>query len=201
MPRAFTDDERARIRTSLIDAGRTCFLKYGLRKTTIDDLVRRAGIAKGSFYRFFKSKEELYLELFMEAIPEMMTRLHQASFGRTSDMREALVLLMEGIAHEMETNDLARIILDDPTEMERFLSTLEYEQLVAKIAEAYAPLVGSIRQAQERGEIIEGDPQQLVFCLGMIKFLPLYRETISEPMYESMIRLVPQVIARGLTQR
>jgi len=199
MPRAFTEEERTRIRNSLIDAGRTCFLKYGIRKTTIDDLVTLAGIAKGSFYQFFKSKENLYLELFMQEVPAMMARLHSASFGSTKVARDALVLLMKGIAREIETNQLARIILDDPTEVKRFLSTSEYETLVQQIAVAYTPMVESIKTAQAKGEIVSGDPNQIAYCLGMAKFLAVHRENMPTPMYKSMIRFVPEVIADGLT--
>ncbi len=35
----------------------------GVRKTSIDELVREAGISKGSFYRFFPGKEALALEV------------------------------------------------------------------------------------------------------------------------------------------
>jgi AcrR family transcriptional regulator len=199
MPRAFTEKEREKIRRSLIRSGRTCFLKYGIRKTTIDDLVTMAGIAKGSFYQFFTSKENLYLELFMQEIPAMMARLLDTSFGSTDNTRDALILLMKGIAREIETNQLARLILDDPTEVERFLSTHEYETLVQEISVAYGPMIASIKVAQERGEIIAGDPYQIAYCLGMTKFLAVYRESMPVQMYESMIDFAPEVIADGLT--
>lgn len=63
MARGFTDRERTAIRNDLIDAGRELFGKYGLKKTSIEDLTKTVGIAQGSFYTFFKSKEKLYLEV------------------------------------------------------------------------------------------------------------------------------------------
>ncbi|MFT3756483.1 MAG: helix-turn-helix domain-containing protein [Pseudoxanthomonas sp.] len=35
------------------------FLERGLEDVTIDEITREAGVAKGSFYRYFKDKEEL----------------------------------------------------------------------------------------------------------------------------------------------
>ncbi len=198
-PRAFTDMEKKRIRAALIEAGRSCFQRYGMRKTTIDDLVHLAGISKGSFYQFFKNKEDLYMEMFLQEMPAMMHRLRENSFGATDDVREALVLLMKGIAHEIETNPLARIVLDDPTQMEQFLSTLEYETIMQQLRIAYAPMLEFIRKGQEAGEIIDGDPYFLVSNLGLIKTLPIYKETIGAEMYEIMMDLAPQVIADGLT--
>ena len=66
MPRRFNEDEEARIRATLHAAGRTIIGSRGVRKTTVEELTRAAGIAKGSFYRFYASKEELALTLLAE---------------------------------------------------------------------------------------------------------------------------------------
>jgi AcrR family transcriptional regulator len=63
MPRGFSDREKELIHDSLLMKGRELFINYGLKKTSIADLCREAGIALGSFYIFYSSKEEkLYFE-------------------------------------------------------------------------------------------------------------------------------------------
>lgn len=199
MPRAFNDDEIGRIRASLLRAGRTSFLERGMKGTTIDHLIGAAGIGKGSFYQFFKSKEDLFLELFSEEIPAMMARLHGASFGATTDTREALMLLMKAMIEELETNQLARVVMNDPAQLERFLSTEEFGILRERIAEANAPLVECIEQARARGEIIDRDPRQIAEILGMVKQLPVNRDITEPAMYRAMCELYPEVLADGLT--
>lgn len=66
MPRRFTADEEQRIGAALVEAGRRIMGLRGVRKTSIDELVNAAGIAKGSFYRFYPSKEALALEILAE---------------------------------------------------------------------------------------------------------------------------------------
>jgi AcrR family transcriptional regulator len=63
MPRAFRDDEREHIRSTLLEAGQRLFASRGLRKTSVEELAQAAAISKGAFYLFFTSKEELYFEL------------------------------------------------------------------------------------------------------------------------------------------
>jgi len=63
MARGFTDREREIIRNDLVATGRELFGTFGLKKTSIEDLTKAVGIAQGSFYTFFNSKEELYLEV------------------------------------------------------------------------------------------------------------------------------------------
>ncbi|TVR91451.1 MAG: TetR/AcrR family transcriptional regulator [Spirochaetaceae bacterium] len=66
MPRRFTEDEERRIKTALWESARGVMGMRGVRKTSIDELVNAAGIAKGSFYRFYPSKEALALEILAE---------------------------------------------------------------------------------------------------------------------------------------
>ncbi|RLE27205.1 TetR/AcrR family transcriptional regulator, partial [Candidatus Acetothermia bacterium] len=75
MPRAFTDAERERIRERLLAVGRELFARYGLRKTTVEELARASGIAKGTFYLFFPSKEALYAEVLLREAPRMLGEL------------------------------------------------------------------------------------------------------------------------------
>ena len=66
MPRPWSEEEKKIIKKSLIKEGRKLFEKYGLQKTTIDEIVSAARISKGSFYRFYQSKEELYFDVLDE---------------------------------------------------------------------------------------------------------------------------------------
>ena len=42
-----------------------CLAIYGVKKTTVDELVKRAGIPKGTFYLFYKNKEELFFDVLL----------------------------------------------------------------------------------------------------------------------------------------
>lgn len=50
-------------RQSLLDIALRCFIQNGLNQTSVNDIVHNAGIAKGTFYHYFPSKEALILEL------------------------------------------------------------------------------------------------------------------------------------------
>jgi AcrR family transcriptional regulator len=47
--------------TAILDAARTVFSREGYAATSVDEVAAEAGIAKGTVYLYFKSKEELYL--------------------------------------------------------------------------------------------------------------------------------------------
>lgn len=63
MPTAFTDEELEHIRSALIQAGIRLSKELGLQKMSVEKLTSAVGIAKGSFYMFFGSKEDFILEV------------------------------------------------------------------------------------------------------------------------------------------
>ena len=51
------------------------FIARGFAATRLDDVARRAGVAKGTIYLHFKDKESIFEELIRTAIVPMITRL------------------------------------------------------------------------------------------------------------------------------
>ena len=53
---AFTDYETEQLRKALLKETRHCAVTLGMKKTSVDQLTKAVGIAKGSFYKFYESK-------------------------------------------------------------------------------------------------------------------------------------------------
>ena len=58
MTKHLAKDQR---RSELLNAAVSCFAEQGYHETTMDDVVRAAGVSKGSLYWHFKSKRDLFL--------------------------------------------------------------------------------------------------------------------------------------------
>ncbi|MCR5214407.1 MAG: TetR/AcrR family transcriptional regulator [Eubacterium sp.] len=63
MPQIFNEEGRERVRVMLLESGYDLIKRYGLKKTSISDIAKAAGIATGTFYNFFKTKEEFIYEI------------------------------------------------------------------------------------------------------------------------------------------
>ena len=57
---AFTDYETEQLRKALLKETRRCAVTLGMKKTSVEQLTEAVGISKGSFYKFFESKELLF---------------------------------------------------------------------------------------------------------------------------------------------
>lgn len=73
--KAFTAQETDIILQNLKAAARRYAASRGVRKTTVDELARQAGISKGAFYKFYPSKEMLFFEI----LEDMHTEIYAAS--------------------------------------------------------------------------------------------------------------------------
>lgn len=67
MPRALTEKEKAAQSRRLLDKGKDVVISCGVRKVSVDDIAKAAGLAKGTFYQHFESKEQ-YLYALIEKI-------------------------------------------------------------------------------------------------------------------------------------
>ena len=66
MPKTYSDDERAYIKRRLKEEAAYYLSNYGIKRTTVDELVERVKIPKGTFYLFYDSKELLLFDVLME---------------------------------------------------------------------------------------------------------------------------------------
>jgi AcrR family transcriptional regulator len=58
-----------------MEEGKKCLSLYGIRKTTVDELVKRVKIPKGTFYLFYESKDLLFYDIFCALHDEMQEKL------------------------------------------------------------------------------------------------------------------------------
>src|SRR3954454_21901372 len=76
VPRVSDDHLTAR-REQILAAARACFLRNGLHNTSMQDLVREAGLSVGAVYRYFKSKTEIINAISESVAGALAARLHE----------------------------------------------------------------------------------------------------------------------------
>lgn len=78
MPKSYTEQEREYIKKRLKEEAAKCLAQYGVRRTTVDEIVKRVNIPKGTFYLFYKSKELLLFDVIQEQQEIVNRKLYQA---------------------------------------------------------------------------------------------------------------------------
>ncbi|MCR4930794.1 MAG: TetR/AcrR family transcriptional regulator [Lachnospiraceae bacterium] len=73
--RVFTSEQRDELRLIMLEAGFPLIKEYGVTHTTITKITEAAGIAKGTFYHFWKNKEEYLADLIKYHRQKMIPKL------------------------------------------------------------------------------------------------------------------------------
>jgi AcrR family transcriptional regulator len=83
------DKQKDLVRTALIQAGMELFESQSFAKTTVDQITSTAGVAKGTFYNYFETKEDL-LVAGMAVLQEQGSGPADAQLPEAASVREKL---------------------------------------------------------------------------------------------------------------
>lgn len=99
--------------SQILVAARETFELVGARRSTIEDVARRAGVSRSSVYRAYPTKGLLLRAVLDDALSEMFEQFETVSEGRTA--REAAVeCFVLGIAMMKADTLLPRLMHTDP---------------------------------------------------------------------------------------
>ncbi|MFF0574697.1 TetR/AcrR family transcriptional regulator [Streptosporangium saharense] len=193
---AFTTEEKTRITRVLLDAGEELFTTQGLKKTSLDELVASAGIAKGSFYAFFDSKESLYLEVMLRRAPQVAARVATALTGPPGE--ESLVAVMHAITGVLTDDPLYRRLLARPDELEAVTRRVGPEQIARVTPQIVTPLLDYLAEGQRAGVVVADiPPETLVGVIRGVGLVVLNRDRFG-PAYEQVLEATIRTLARGM---
>ncbi len=185
MPKTFTQEERNYIKRRLLEEGRVCLAQYGIRKTTVDELVKRVNIPKGTFYLFYQSKEML----FFDVLCIIHNELHNTLLERIKSLDEeknvdALTDLLFGLYKQL-----------DPILLHLLIDNGEIELLIRKLpAEIVAQHTQQDNLSVEKllaifpGKYNEQDIKIFSAVLRAIFCSILHKREIGEDIFDDAIR-------------
>src|SRR6202043_258830 len=138
-------------RQAIIDAALDEFIARGYAATRLDDVAKRAGVAKGTIYLHFKDKESMFEELIRTALVPLIGRLHAppAMGGSVRDMIEGFArMFIQEVANTRRGEIVRLIVAEGP----RFPSVADfyYREVVSR---GLAAMRALIELGVARGEI------------------------------------------------
>jgi AcrR family transcriptional regulator len=144
-------ERAAERREAIIEAALDEFIARGFTATRLDDVAKRAGVAKGTIYLHFKDKESMFEELIRTALVPLIGRLH-APPPIGESVRDAIEGFAQNFIREVSNTrrgDIVRLIV---AEGPRFPAVTEfyYREVVSR---GLAGMRAMIELGISRGEI------------------------------------------------
>ena len=144
-------------RRRLLDAAEEVFAELGFYDASIVKITEAAGVAQGTFYQYFASKQEIFEELVRD-LNVRVRHAMQESASQGGDRIEQERLGFRGyFQFTSEHPALYRII-----RQAEFVSPATLQYHYEKITEGY---VDGLRRAMEQGEVAKGDPEVVAWAL------------------------------------
>jgi AcrR family transcriptional regulator len=88
-------------KAEILKSASNCFRKWGLKKTTMEDVAREAGKGKSTLYYYYKSKEEILEELLINEMNDIETKTNNIADNFDS-VREKLSRFITVMADEIK---------------------------------------------------------------------------------------------------
>jgi AcrR family transcriptional regulator len=191
-------DGEPRTKAALIEAAIHMFQQKGFQLTRVSDIVSAAGVSQGTFYNYFKSKEEIFRDICNEFISQLQTLFIE----RTEH-------LFDGDTIEEIVSNVHKIVRDVIRIYQENLAVAEllfregigngglFKQIYEDILTIFLALIEEqVKKARSRGLVRMDDPEVasvLLFGLferGLFYFMLIRRNTDLERLEQAMVDFI-----------
>jgi TetR/AcrR family fatty acid metabolism transcriptional regulator len=167
-PRGSGGDKRERI----LAAAERIFAQRGFFHARVSEIAREAGVADGTIYLYFKSKDELLISLFESRMERVVVSLGAAIESAGPSARDRLVAFLDTYAHMVVDNPaLAEVLTVELRQSSKFMKEYQSRQF----GDFLRLLAGLVSDGQEAGEFARELPAPVVAraIFGMLDELAL----------------------------
>jgi len=180
-----SNDKRPRI----LAAALTLFLRYGVKRTSVDDVARESGIAKGTVYLYFDSKDALFTAIAERICTETLAKARKA-VSEEAPLAERLVSFLD-----IYIGDMHRLIAQSPHVAE--LTEAKQEHAKTIFATYAAQIKELLNAALREGGIARkgADDMFLAAALGAVR-----TGDIAEKPYRGRLTALVETLLLGLAR-
>src|SRR6185503_2112620 len=158
LPAAAKPRDGKSTREAIIEAATRLMHVGGYQNTSLDDVLRESGVGKGNFYYHFRSKEDLGFAILDQLVAGFLERTLEPCFSATDAPRLAQIhcFLDRVLDAQRQRNCVGGCAMGN---LASELSDV-HEGFRARLASVFTAwrerLTVALRQAQQRGEVVEG---------------------------------------------
>ncbi|MGE7943851.1 TetR/AcrR family transcriptional regulator [Lysinibacillus xylanilyticus] len=189
-------EQRKQIHETLLSKSKELFIQYGFSKTSIDDIVNACGIAKGSFYSYYPTKEELFYAV-LRREEEIKNNIIAEVMSESLPPKELLMRFFDISFKAIEENEFFQSLYQRG-EYERIVKRLPKELIDDHAKEDLESSLQFVEFLQEKG-VTEEDPEILIGLFRIMMLLPLHRQEIGEQTFLKTIKKMIECLSNDLT--
>jgi len=158
-------------RDAILAAALDEFSSRGFEAARLDDVARRAGVAKGTIYLYFRDKESLFQELIRAMLTPLVGTIEAMGQADVplAMLADRIVDLFVREVYETRRKDVVRLMISEGRRFPK-LAEFYYREVLSRIIAAVRSL---LRRAAARGEVPESlaDFPQIIAAPGLVAII------------------------------
>lgn len=198
MPKSFTIQDKQHINHRLMEKGKELFARFGIKKTTVEDITNAVAISKGSFYQFFDSKENLFEEIFEREVVDCRSRMAALLARYSEDPKKCIKLFIKGYIDQIKQNPFFEMTVLHNHNLPGLKCLVTDETIRRRGDEWIQLLIPYIRRWQGQGLLVDGRPEVIAATLRSTVYLLFHKNEIGCGMFPDIIELLSELISSGL---
>jgi len=172
--------------SDIVAAARELFWKHGFRRISVEEICRKAGVSKMTFYKHFSNKTELAIEIIRRIFDESMKAFHdmmQSDIPFEEKMQIQLQMKLEG-TQDISEEFVKDVFGDTNSELHKY-----WEE---RASESIAEVIQYYREAQQKGWLRRD--VKIDFILYVInKFFEFANDDTLISKYSTMQELIVEI--------
>lgn len=135
----------------IIQVSKNLFLTKGYSKTTVNDIIQEMNIAKGTFYYYFKSKEDVLSSVVEIQVNEMLSKTDEIRDQENRSLQEQIIDIFMA---QSQNNNVEKQMLHDMHKQENLLMLQKYSE---RMIQALTPILSDIIEEGNRRGLFHAD--------------------------------------------
>jgi AcrR family transcriptional regulator len=186
-------------KADIFNSGRELFYSKGFKDTNVSDIAKMAGIGVGTFYNYYSSKEELFLEIYIKENENLKKRLVESI-----DLNDDPVTLVTKVVTQNISAMNSNLILKEWYNRDLF-SKLEqyfYEQggLESFDEFTHSGITELIKKWKADGKIRNDlDDELIIAIFNSILYIDIHKSEIGIQHFPQIMLYITEFIMKGLT--
>lgn len=187
-------------KTDIYDCAKVLFSANGFKNTNVPDITRMAGIAAGTFYLYYPSKEKLFMDIFLEE----NVRLKRSILEIVNPNRDPLVVIQELMQRNFEGITSSPILREwyNKDVFSKIEQKYREENGLQQVDFMYDAFIEFVKKWQEEGKLRDDIDSEMVMALfSAIIIIDAHKEEIGLQYFPKIQEYLTGFIMDGLTGR
>ncbi|MGG6311828.1 TetR/AcrR family transcriptional regulator [Paenibacillus macerans] len=188
-------------KAAIFQSARDIFYSKGFKETNVSEIAKSAGIGVGTFYNYYSSKEQLFLEVYFKENEELKKKLMESMDFNEDPVTLITKMVTENAVH-MNSNPILKEWYNK--ELFRKLEQQFYEDggLSSFDELTHGGRIDMIRTWKAEGKIREDiDDEMINAIFTSILYIDIHKSEIGIEHFPQLLVYVTEFIMKGLAER